>query len=77
MNSTDAERQVRAAVATLSEHFDAVQILVTWPNSTGGTAAFALGAGNWYARQGLAREFIAKDQADTLARAIPLPPSGE
>jgi hypothetical protein len=38
--------------AGLSEHFDAVQILASYLEPDGTTAAVASGQGNWYARQG-------------------------
>ena len=45
---------VDAAVQSLGEHFDTVQVLVTRESDDGekDTVSIARGAGNWYARQG-------------------------
>lgn len=55
----------------LGEHFDHVQILTSW-NEEGLTKAQNFGTGNWYARIGMAREFIVNDDARTTAREIHL-----
>lgn len=56
-------------VTALGEFFDSVQVLVS--NSTDiGTESVYLGAGNWYARQGMAHDFIHKDQAQTEAHEL-------
>jgi hypothetical protein len=65
---------VRPHVTALMEHFEAVQIHVSicTPN---GTEHVNLGAGNWFARQGMAQDFINQDRAHTeaneIAKAIP------
>lgn len=60
---------VRQHVTALSEFFDSVQVLVS--NSTdAGTENIFLGAGNWFARQGMAHDFINKDRAHTEAHEI-------
>ncbi len=56
-------------VVDLSEHFDAVQILATWMDG-GATKSLKPGSGNFYARQGLARELINEDMAQEIAVAI-------
>ena len=58
-------------VAALMEHFDSVQILcsVRIPDGSG-TQGFARGGGDWYARQGLAHEFINREEATEVAQAI-------
>lgn len=53
----------------LIEHFDAVQILVSLPDE-GGTGSIYSGRGNWYARQGMAQDFVKQDQARTAAHEI-------
>ena len=53
----------------LGEHFDCVQILVSWNIDTY-THDLAYGIGNWYARQGMAEAFIKRDQAKELALEI-------
>lgn len=48
-------------VAQLREHFDAVQIVaVKHINDSEGTISYSNGAGNWYARTGLMREWLLK-----------------
>lgn len=42
----------------------AVQVQVSWMED-GFTKGISQGDGNWYARVGMAREFIEKDQAET------------
>ena len=42
----------------LMEHCDAVQVLLTFPSPQGQTLRKSSGRGNWYARQGMAHEFI-------------------
>lgn len=41
-----------------------VQILVTW-DEEGNTETVNIGAGNWYARIGMAREFLERDSVRT------------
>lgn len=53
----------------LSEHADAVQIMVSW-NEDCQTHDIQHGNGNWYARQGMAHEFITRDQARSNAYEI-------
>jgi hypothetical protein len=60
---------LEAAAAALAEHFDAVQILAT-SQEEGTTHSFYRGQGNWYARQGLAHEFINSDIAQDAAVQI-------
>jgi hypothetical protein len=68
---------VRQHIAALREHFDSVQILCSHTSSIGTEHAF-LGAGNWFARQGMAREFLNQSQSETaateLAKQINPPP---
>jgi hypothetical protein len=70
MNAAEALEIVDTAVARLGEHFDAVQIMVSCPNGDGGTLCLKRGSGNWYARQGMAQEFIGSAQAKEIADAI-------
>lgn len=68
MTDDDAKRQeqedrdrLTAAIETLQEHFDTVQIFVTRVNAGsdgGGTVSNARGSGNWLARVAQAREWI-------------------
>ncbi len=60
-----------AKLAELMEHFESVQIMVSWPDEKSrGTRSAYRGQGNWFARQGMAHDFIAMDQAETAAREV-------
>lgn len=65
-----AAAQVERAISLLMEHFDCVQVLCSRVNPDRETESYYLGAGNWHGRQGMAREFLSKDQAQTNAREI-------
>lgn len=54
----------------LGEHFEAIQILGTFVDDDGHTVRVTRGVGNWYARQGLAREFLDMDAAVTTANEL-------
>lgn len=54
---------------TIGEHFDAVQIM-TCVCDEEGTSSFYRGSGNWFARQGLAHEFIAAEIAETTGKGV-------
>lgn len=60
-HSTDMER-VKAAVQTLMEHFDTVQIFASRyeieSERNGETTEIAYGDGNWFARFGQVKEWI-------------------
>lgn len=77
MSESETIELLERVTAALGEHFEAVQILVSW-NEDGMTKALHRGAGNWYARQGMAHEFINKDVAQEhavrLAEVMPQPP---
>jgi hypothetical protein len=71
MKPADAIKLIEDFAAKLGEHFDHVQILATWPDENGeGSRSLYRGTGNWFARQGMAHDFIAMDQAETQAREI-------
>lgn len=76
--SEELARKIDDAVNLLMEHFEAVQILATFPDTDGGTARLFRGRGNWYARMGMAHEFIDMDRAQNrgmeIAKHLP-PPS--
>lgn len=67
-------------VAELAEIYDSVQVMVTWLKPDGTTSSQKRGSGDWYARQGLAHEFIdeniAEDAAVHIARKLE-PPDDE
>lgn len=80
MSPADLDKLVSETAAKLGEHFEAVQIMVTWPDEGGnGTKSLMRGTGNWYARQGMAQEFIGRDRAQEQAHEIArkLKPEGE
>lgn len=69
MDAAKAQEILERAATQLGEHFDAVQILATW-SEAGVTHSIPRGAGNWYARQGMAHEFINQDVAQENAKQI-------
>jgi hypothetical protein len=73
MSNEERKRLVEQFGEQLGEHFDAVQILVSF-NEDAETTLIKHGAGNWYARQGIAHAFInsdvAQDAAEQLARRL-------
>ena len=77
MSPDEAELLIAETAAKLGEHFNAVQIMASW-NEEGMTYCEKKGCGDWYARQGMAHEFIQCDQAQTIgrevARQMPPPP---
>lgn len=64
-------------VAELAEIYDSVQVMVSWVTPDGRTSSQKRGSGDWYARQGLAHEFIeenlAEDSADKIAKKLAPP----
>lgn len=66
---SEMDRIIERFLEELGEHCDAVQVMASW-NEEGRTYATVVGSGNWYARQGMARQFINTDQAQTNAREI-------
>ena len=64
------EQALKDALALLGEHFEAVQILTSYPIDECGTASMYRGLGNWYARTGMAQEFLNQDQAQEQAKQI-------
>lgn len=69
MTFAENTKIVADAACALGEHFDVVQILVS---SSEGDDTFVCkqGTGNFYARLGLAREFVEEDRAVILASKI-------
>lgn len=51
------------------EHFDSFQIMATTTESEG-TRSWFRGSGNWFARQGLAHEFIGREQAELTGQGV-------
>lgn len=69
MKKEDAVKLLDETAARLGEHFGSVQIMVSW-NEEGLTKSLKRGCGDWYARQGLAHEFINQDVAQEAALQI-------
>jgi hypothetical protein len=66
----DSATQVERAIGLLMEHFDCVQVLCSRVTPDRETESYYQGAGNWHGRQGMAREFLSQDQAQTNAAEI-------
>lgn len=68
---TDSEKQdyLDKMLAQIGEHFDCVQILVSW-NEQAICKNMYRGCGNWFARQGMAHDFINQDVAQENAKQI-------
>ncbi len=69
MNVIDKRKIIEKALHDLGEHFDAVQILSTFVEE-GVTMRCFQGTGNFYARQGMAHEFINTDLAEEMGAQI-------
>jgi hypothetical protein len=69
MTNEEAAILLEEFAAKLGEHFDAVQIMVSW-NIDNQSKCLKRGCGNWYARQGMAHEFINEDIAQENAHQI-------
>lgn len=65
MTNKEAEKLMESHAAQLAEHFGAVQIMGTFLRPDGNTVCVKRGAGDYYARQGMAQEFIDVDRART------------
>ncbi len=58
------QKRLKAALDSLSEHFDAVQIFATRQESSlGGVVRCSEGVGNWYARYGQIRCWLLHQEA--------------
>lgn len=80
MSESEIIYLIERCAALIGEHGN-VQILVSIPVDKGGTKGIKRGCGDWYARQGLAQEFIQQDRAQNIgeevARRIDPPDDGE
>lgn len=71
MTEEDATKIVDKAVCELREFFPDVQVLVSWIEEEDGcTRDLFRGKGNWYARVGMANEFLTRDEGQTTAKEI-------
>lgn len=64
MANTDDQSKVDAAIQTLIEHFDSVQIFVSRhePGEHDGTIFVQKGAGSFFTRYGQVKEFLIKTE---------------
>lgn len=75
MNTEQVKDEIQRLILEITEQLPdaSVQVLCSWPNC-GNTASVQTGVGNWYARQGMAHEFInvdiAQENANQIANAI-------
>ena len=69
MTDKEGIKLIDSHVAALMEHFDAVQIFATKSDGEG-TEDWMRGGGNWYARQGLAHEFITRGNVRSKAHEM-------
>lgn len=69
MTDREIEEYVEKKAVELGDHFDSVQIMVSW-NEEGVSRCLKRGNGNWYARQGMSHEFITESQAQIQADCI-------
>jgi hypothetical protein len=60
---------VNRCLHEIAEHFESVQILATRVEGEQTMRCFR-GSGNYYARLGMAREFVTEDQAQEQAKQI-------
>jgi len=61
MTHEESTKILDQAVSILQEHFDAVQVVVTWRNSDGGTVMRGYGNGNYYARKGAVSSWLLRE----------------
>jgi len=63
------QKRIEDCVAILREHSDAVQILVSWQGQ-GFTRWYYGGTGNFFARQGMARDFLLERQSSSIGYEV-------
>jgi hypothetical protein len=69
MTKDELGKLVEDTAKALGEHFESVEILAC--NSDGeGSTCIKRGAGNFYARLGMAREFLQEDEARVWEEAV-------
>ena len=67
MTNEQASKFVDKALLELGDQFEAVQILVSWPDQAGTKNIYA-GCGNWFARRGMAEDFLTIEEARDMAK---------
>ncbi len=70
MSQDEAIALMDEALGRLMEHFDCCQIHASWMVDESQTQAVHHGAGNFYARESMAREFCERNKVQELAEAI-------
>lgn len=70
MSNEERVKRLDCIIAQLDEFAGCFELLASWTLPTGGTFNYFSGRGNWYARQGMAREFLERDSAETLGNVI-------
>ena len=68
-SKVEMEKLLETSISVLMEHFEAVQILVSRSTPEETQSIFS-GRGNWFARQGMAREFITENESRTMANEL-------
>lgn len=81
MTPQERHVEIEKCVHKLMELMDCVQILASYTDNEG-THSHYQGAGNWFARTGMARDFLDRDESQTAANAVkpflqPPPDEGE
>jgi hypothetical protein len=61
---------LNAHAARLSEHFDAVVIMASYMEPDGTWTAVSEGEGNFFARLGMAAQFVESTKAESLAQEL-------
>lgn len=65
-----AKEAIDRALEILGEHFDSVQILASHVTVNKETVSAFFGVGDWYARTGMAAEFLSRNNAQNIAWEI-------
>jgi len=66
-----ADELIKETAQKLAEHFDAVQILVSWDCEEDKEWAMEYnGSGNWYARRGMMQEVLQRDEGANHAQSF-------
>lgn len=81
MSPEERRAEIEMCVHRLMEFADCIQVLASYTDSEG-THSCYLGAGNWFARTGMAHDFLERDESQTAANAVkpflqPPPDDGE
>ena len=70
MMTDEEKRLLISRVATqLGDHFDAVQIMASWKEE-GDTRYQYWGQGNWFARKGMAHQFLEEEHGRVIGHEV-------